>query len=74
LQLSELQIHQHDVRPALFICENGDFPSWSWFDNKFFSILDQAFGGQFPHAGSATFYAPLGPSEDIIQALRRWTS
>ncbi|KAF9523817.1 hypothetical protein CPB83DRAFT_740229, partial [Crepidotus variabilis] len=46
----------------------------SWFDGKFFALLDRSFGGHSLRAGGATFYASIGLSEDIIQALGRWSS
>ena len=64
----------HGGRAALFICENGSHPTRSWFEKKFFAVLDRSFGGHSPRAGGATFYASLGLSEDIIQALGRWSS
>jgi hypothetical protein len=64
----------HGGRAALFIRENGSHPTRSWFDAKFFKVLNRSFGGHSPRAGGATFYASLGLSEDIIQALGRWSS
>jgi hypothetical protein len=64
----------HGARAALFIRENGSHPTRSWFEKKFFVVLDRSFGGHSPRAGGATFYANLGLSEDIIQALGRWSS
>ena len=64
----------HGAKPALFICRDGSLPTRSWFDSKFFSFLDRSFGGHSPRAGGATFYASLGLSEDVIQAIGRWTS
>ena len=64
----------HHARAALFIRENGSHPTRSWFEAKFFTILNRSFGGHSPRAGGATFYASLGLSEDIIQALGRWSS
>jgi len=64
----------HGGRAALFIREDGSHPTRSWFEKKFFAILDRSFGGHSPRAGGATFYASLGLSEDIIQALGRWSS
>ncbi|KAJ7150092.1 hypothetical protein C8R43DRAFT_823077, partial [Mycena crocata] len=54
-------------RTELFLRENGSSPTRSWFDSKFFAILDHSFGGHSPRAGAATFYASLGLSEDVIQ-------
>jgi hypothetical protein len=64
----------HGAKAALFLREDGLTPSRAWFDARFFSILDQSFGGHSARAGGATFYASLGPSEDIIQALGRSSS
>jgi hypothetical protein len=60
---------RHHARSPLFLRENGTHPSRSWFHRKFFAILDRSFGGQSARAGGATFYASLGISEDILQAL-----
>src|ERR1700683_1842597 len=43
-------------------------------ESKCFAILNHSFRGHSPHAGGTTFYASLGLSEDIIQALGRWSS
>ena len=64
----------HQARAPLFIREDGSHPTRSWFEKKFFAILDRSFGGHSPRAGGATFYANLGLSEDVIQALGRWSS
>jgi hypothetical protein len=64
----------HGARPALFICANGSVPTRSWFDRKFFTLLDRDFGGHSPRVGAATYYASLGISESVIQALGRWSS
>lgn len=64
----------HGCKAALFLRENGAVPTRSWFDSKFFSLLDRQYGGHSCRAGGATFYASLGLSEDIIQALGRWSS
>ena len=65
----------HQGRPALFIKEDGSLPTRSWFDNKFFKYLSRTeFGGHSARSGGATYYAGLGLSEDVIQALGRWSS
>jgi len=64
----------HGAAASLFLRENGSYPTRSWFDSKFFSLLDRSFGGHSARAGGATYYASLGLSEDIIQALGRWSS
>ena len=65
---------RHGGKTALFLCEDGTIPTRSWFDGKFFTLLDRQFGGHSARAGGATFYASLGLTEDIIQALDRWSS
>ena len=64
----------HGAAASLSIREDGSQPSRSWFNSLFFSILNHSFGGHSTRAGGATFYASLGLSEDIIQALGRWSS
>lgn len=64
----------HGARAALFLRANGTIPTRSWFDKKFFAVLDRTFGGHSPRAGGATFYAGLGVSPEIIQAVGRWSS
>ena len=63
----------HGARPALFIRADSSIPTRSWFDRKFFTILDRDFGGHSPRVGAATYYASLGLAESIIQALGRWS-
>ncbi|CAL1707908.1 unnamed protein product [Somion occarium] len=72
-------VHQRDLRhgarPALFIKEDGSLPTRSWFEQKFFSVLPRCdYGGHSARAGGATYYANLGLSEDVIQAIGRWSS
>ncbi|KIJ92811.1 hypothetical protein K443DRAFT_135182 [Laccaria amethystina LaAM-08-1] len=64
----------HGARPALFIRANRSVPTRSWFDQKFFTLLDRDFGGHSPHVGAATYYASLGISASVIQALGCWSS
>jgi hypothetical protein len=64
----------HGAKAALFLCENGSHPSRSWFDLKFFAILDRRFGGHSARTGCATFLASLGVSELVIQAIGHWSS
>jgi hypothetical protein len=64
----------HGARTALFIHENSSHPTRWWFETKIFTILNHSFRGHSPRAGGVTFYASLGLSEDIIQALGRWSS
>ena len=78
VQLLHRYVSARDQRfgahPALFICEDGTLPSRHWFEQRFFKLVDHSFGGQSARAGGATFYASLGLSEDVIQALGRWSS
>ncbi|KAJ3834131.1 hypothetical protein EV361DRAFT_834467 [Lentinula raphanica] len=64
----------HGARAELFIREHGSLPSRRWFDNHFFSVRSREYGGHSVRAGSATYFASLGVSETIIQALGRWSS
>ena len=65
---------RHGPRLPLFLCEDGSLPNRSWFDRKFFSFLSHDFGGHSARAGGATYFASLGLSDFIIQALGRWSS
>lgn len=71
---TQLRDQKHGARAPLFLRENGSHPSRAWFDHRFFALLDRSYGGQSARAGGATFYASLGISEDILQALGRWSS
>ncbi|KAF7371914.1 DNA RNA polymerase [Mycena venus] len=64
----------HGARAALFLREDGTIPTRSWFDKKFFALLSREYGGHSPRAGAATYYASLGLSESVIQAIGRWSS
>ena len=64
----------HGAKAALFIRENGSHPTHSWFDIKFFAVLDRRSGGHSAQARYTTFLAGLGVSETIIQAIGRWSS
>ena len=64
----------HGARRPLFIRQDGSHPTRTWFDSKFFSLVDRSFGGHSLRAGGATFYAALGLSETVIMALGRWSS
>lgn len=64
----------HGARAALFLRCDGSHPTRSWFDHRFFALLSREFGGHSARAGGATFYASLGLSEDVIQAIGRWSS
>lgn len=64
----------HGAQAALFLREDGTVPTRAWFDRKFFALLDRQFGGHSGRAGGATFCASLGLSEDVIQAIGRWSS
>ena len=52
--------HLHGACPTLFICANGSVPTHSWFDRKFFLLLDRDFGRHCPCVGAATYYAKIG--------------
>lgn len=71
---TELRDKLHGARAPLFLRENGSHQSRAWFERKFFALLDRSFGGQSARAGSATFYASLGISEAVLQAIGRWSS
>jgi len=73
-EYTTLRDHLHRSSPALFLRENGRHPTRAWFEAKFFAVLNCFFGGHSARVGGATFYASLGLSEDIIQALGRWSS
>lgn len=75
LQLyTQLRDRLHGARSPLFLRENGQHPTRAWFEKKFFALIDRSYGGQSARAGGATFYAGLGVSEDVLQALGRWSS
>jgi hypothetical protein len=69
-----LRDRHHGMRSPLFLRLDGSHPTRSWFDIKFFAILDRRFGGHSPRAGYATLLASLGVSETVIQAIGRWSS
>ena len=69
-----LHDHIHGAKMALFLWENGIHPSHSWFELKFFAILDRRYGGHSPRTGYAMFLASLGVSETVIQAVGCWSS
>jgi len=73
-EYERLRDKHHGARTALFLREDGRNPTRSWFDTKFFAVLGQDYGGHSPRAGGATFLAGLGLSEEIIQAIGRWSS
>jgi hypothetical protein len=64
----------HGPRPPLFIRADGSIPTRSWFSSIFFTFLSQDYGGHSARAGGATYYASLGLSESVIQAIGRWSS
>jgi hypothetical protein len=64
----------HHGWSPLFLTEQGQHPTRHWFDKRFFAVFDCSFGGHSLRAGGATYFASLGLSEDIIQALGRWSS
>ncbi|KAH9907693.1 uncharacterized protein B0H18DRAFT_864783, partial [Fomitopsis serialis] len=65
---------RHGAKAALFLREDGSLPMRSWFEQRFFTVLDHTYGGHSARAGGATYYAGLGLSESVIQALGRWSS
>lgn len=71
---TSLRDTRHGPRLSLFLCEDGSIPNRSWFNNKFFNFLSHDFGGHSARAGGATYFASLGLSASIIQALGRWSS
>ena len=64
----------HGSQTALFLCEDGSFPNCVWFDKRFFALINHYFGGHSLYARGATYFASLGLSEDVIQALGCWSS
>ena len=64
----------HGARLPLFLREDGSIPNHAWFDAKLFSFISHDYGGHSLHAGNVTYYASLGLSNSIIQALGRWSS
>jgi hypothetical protein len=71
---TQLRDRIHGARSPLFLRENGQHPTRAWFDKRFFAVMDRSYGGQSARAGGATFYASLGVSEDVLQAIGRWSS
>ena len=69
-----LRDKRHGPRLPLFLCEDGSSPNRSWFDKKFFHFLPHDYGGHSARAGGATYFASLGLSASIIQAIGRWSS
>jgi hypothetical protein len=69
-----LHDRKHGAHTALFLCEDGQNPTCSWFDAKFFAVLGHDYRGHSPCAGGATFLVGLGLSKEIIQAIGRWLS
>ena len=64
----------HRAHPTLFLRKDGAIPTQTWFDKRFFVVLNQSYGGHWAHAGGATYYVNLGLPEEIIQALGCWSS
>lgn len=71
---TSLRDSHHGARLPLFLCEDGSLPNRTWFNKKFYNFLSHEFGGHSARAGGATYYASLGLSDSIIQALGRWSS
>jgi len=63
----------YGAKPDLFLREDGSPPTHAWWDKIFFALLNKDSGGHSVRAGAATFYANLGVSESLIQALGRWS-
>lgn len=74
LQYTAMHDKCHGARLPLFLCEDGCLPNWTWFNKKIFNFLSHDYGGHSARAGGATFYASLGLSAFIIQAIGQWTS
>ena len=70
----QLQDCLHGAKAALFLHKNGSHLTRSWFELKFFAVLDRQFGGHSPRTGYATFLVSLGIPESIIQAVGQWSS
>ena len=68
-QYATLRDKRHGPRLPLFLREDGSLPNQTWFDSKFFAFLSHDYGGHSARAGGATFYASLGLSASIIQAI-----
>jgi hypothetical protein len=73
-EYTHLRDSRHGALAPLFLREDGSLPTRAWFEHIFFSLLDRRFGGHSCRAGGATYYASLGLTEDVIQALGRWSS
>jgi hypothetical protein len=71
---TSLRDARHGPRLPLFLREDGSLPNRTWFNAKFFTFLSHDFGGHSPRAGGATYFASLGLSASIIQAIGRWSS
>ncbi|KAF5366749.1 hypothetical protein D9758_006543 [Tetrapyrgos nigripes] len=71
---SKLRDSLHKHKFPLFLKEDGSLPTRSWFEGIFFKLVNREYGGHSVRAGGATYYASLGLSESIIQALGRWSS
>lgn len=63
-----------NFRTPLFLLRDGNLPSRSWFEKRLFSHLPRSFGGHSTRSGGATYYASIGHSERVIQAMGRWSS
>lgn len=74
-QFVQVRDSRHGARCPLFLKEDGNLPSRSWFEKMFFSLFQrQTYGCHSARAGGATYYASLGLSETVIMALGHWSS
>jgi len=62
------------VGPPFSLQSRVNTPPVSGLIRRFFLSFDWSFGGHSLRAGGATYFASLGLSEDVIQALGRWSS
>ena len=65
---------RHGPCLPFFLRENGAIPDCPWFNSKNFTFISHDFGGHSARAGSATYFASLGLSDSIIQAIGCWSS
>lgn len=60
--------------PELWLRENGQVPTRSWFITRLARFCDNSIAGQSMRGGGATALAEAGVSPHIIQATGRWAS
>lgn len=61
------------VIPALFVRENGDIPTRSWFLGRLSEHFDAGISGHSMRAGGATTLALAGVADSQIQKIGRWS-